>query len=669
MQLGGILQRLKTEGVLLTYIDFRSGSFHDWSENGRDAIAPAAGGSFTKKGLQSSLTASTITNDATLQAATTGTLITRVRLTSNGNQVTDLTTKGAQLTWKYSSSSSRFTFKVGADPQVVLNISGLYGMFTCAVEFDGVGGTPKGYLNGALLGSFSGVSTVVGAATNISFAYNEVADEFTKTEYYLYISRKLTAAEHSELYTYLQSIDWPNKVYSKVTKTSYVNDKDTSLVRNINGPVRSGSIADSCSISNLIAIAGSSNKDTLLGNMVKCYPSVPAGYNTLGAYPTVNNQPFTVCIIASEIPFTGGNVLVHSAQAAGGGACGWLLAASPTGVGWVIQCNIGATATYSYPGVYAPNKSMFISAKVDPSTPIFGISIDGVPYSTGRVVGSYTGFGNAGLLLGGRTNNDGISFNGLLGGLSIYSELKSDAWVRQQWVKIAQAAQFKTDWGCKESLASENTVGAFVGNGSTPFEILSGTWTLGTQVVNGELHKVIRCVSAGSLWLDRKFFNINSSEASYGSWRLVYGHTKTGANTARISLTSTIKGNYNTAGNTGYVVTLAGTLSGDRLSAYNAGALTTVLNMNDSLKPTSALQITRRFDNSWQGYETPNVVTDPQVTAPWAPSADGPAVNASYVASAGMCFALTDNDWISLGNVRGDYAITKFLGEFDPREV
>jgi hypothetical protein len=243
--------------------------------------------------------------------------------------------------------------------------------------------------------------------------------------------------------------------------------------------------------------------------------------------------------------------------------------------------------------------------------------------------------------------------------------------VRKEWLQYAPMVQLKTGWGAKVSIANENTVGNFVGNGSSPFEILSGTWKTSLQLVDGELHKVIECVAAGTVWLDRCFMGISSTEASYGSWRLSYGHAKDTVNVAHIGLTSTSKAAWDAASNTGYVLRLSATAAGDKLLRYSGGgAANLCFNMPNSSATTNQVQITRRFDNVWQGYQTPYIVAaNALLTPPWAPSADGPFTDATYTTSAGMSFTFNPGDWVSLGTVRDTYSLTKFLGEFDPREV
>jgi hypothetical protein len=215
----------------------------------------------------------------------------------------------------------------------------------------------------------------------------------------------------------------------------------------------------------------------------------------------------------------------------------------------------------------------------------------------------------------------------------------------------------KTGWGSKVSIANENTVGNFVGNGSTPFEILSGTWKVSTQTVDGELHKVIECVAAGTVWLDRKFMNVNSSEAAYGGWRFFVSHA-TSATPTTIALTATAK---NTpAVTTGYYLRVYDTET--REGRYSAGVYTdfeTLATGGGSTVPIE-VQVRRRFDNVWQHHNR-------RIGQAWLTS--GSDTDATYLTSEGVSITANAGDWISLGTVRDTYALTKYLGEFDPAEV
>lgn len=202
MGLGGIIQRLKTEGVILVYHDHRSGTLYDWSGNSRTG-SPYVNNFFTKHGMCTE-SIITVTNDATLQAATTGTLIIRQTVT-RASATPNFANKGLQFIWVYSIGLNQYDLSLNSVSRT-LNAAGLAGMQTHAVEFDGAGGTPIGYLNGNLLGNYSGVGTSVSAATNLNYGYGSNTAEKQGVEYFLWISRKLTAAEHQELYQQLQAL-------------------------------------------------------------------------------------------------------------------------------------------------------------------------------------------------------------------------------------------------------------------------------------------------------------------------------------------------------------------------------------------------------------------------------------------------------------------------------
>jgi hypothetical protein len=226
-------------------------------------------------------------------------------------------------------------------------------------------------------------------------------------------------------------------------------------------------------------------------------------------------------------------------------------------------------------------------------------------------------------------------------------------------------AQFKTGWGCKESIANESTVGNFVGNGSTPFEILSGTWKISLQTVDGETHKVLECVAAGSAWLDRKFLAINNVEAAYGSWRFLLRHAPSATPTI-VAVTSSARGT--SAATNGHCIRAYNTEV--RLSRYSAGAYTDISTFSYFGASIELVEWhpTRRFDNTWviNGRSAPW-----GIYPAWSPWAQGnPAiVDANYAVSEGLSITANAGDWVSLGTLRDNNAFTKFLGEFGPSEV
>lgn len=197
-----IIQGLINEGVLRIYHDHRSGTLYDYSGNSRTGV-PNSANFFTKRGINTK-SIITVTNDATLQATTTGTLIVRQSATRAGS-TSYFAKKNNQFQFTYSYGLNRYDLYINGTSRA-LNYAGLVGVGTHAVEFDSVGGTPKGYFNGILLGNYSGVLTSVADASNLFYGYASNSDEPQQVEYFLFISRKLTAAEHQALYQQLQAL-------------------------------------------------------------------------------------------------------------------------------------------------------------------------------------------------------------------------------------------------------------------------------------------------------------------------------------------------------------------------------------------------------------------------------------------------------------------------------
>jgi len=202
MGLGGILQRLKTEGVILVYHDHRSGTLYDYSGNSRTG-SPNSANCFSKNGMITKGYV-TVTNDATLQAATTGTLIVRQSVTRSGSS-SYFAKKNNQFQFTYSNGLDWYELRINGTSRT-FNYTGLAGMQTHAVEFDNAGGTPKGYMNGILLGNYSGVLTSVADAANLTYGSASSDIEPQTVRYFLWISRKLLAAEHQEIYQQLQAL-------------------------------------------------------------------------------------------------------------------------------------------------------------------------------------------------------------------------------------------------------------------------------------------------------------------------------------------------------------------------------------------------------------------------------------------------------------------------------
>lgn len=201
MGLGGILQRLKTEGVLKVYLDYRSGTFYDYSDSA-NTITTAVPVHFTSKGVQSNSGAFiTIPNTATLQALTTGTIIARQETFTNS--ISYFVYKTGQFIFNHNSATNQLFLSSSVATSIYSYVGG--GIATHAVDFDNAGGVPRYYRDGVSIGPMSIGLTINSSGNNIQVNFGGGA-QFATSQYTLIISRKLTAAEHQELYQQLQAL-------------------------------------------------------------------------------------------------------------------------------------------------------------------------------------------------------------------------------------------------------------------------------------------------------------------------------------------------------------------------------------------------------------------------------------------------------------------------------
>jgi hypothetical protein len=211
MGLGGILQELKTEGVLALYHDYRSGRLVDYSGNGRNGIN-ASGVSFTKKGLQFNTTGAVVevADDATLRGLT-GCLVARFSLGQSSLCAIASKYLNPNYQFYWLCSGTTLTFTDAAAPTPTLATTLVYAT-THAVNFSD-GSIPVGYVNGNLLGNYSTTWTSAAVATNLKIGnFGTVNSQIGQNlEYFLWFSRQLTATEHSRLYGDLENMTWNTK--------------------------------------------------------------------------------------------------------------------------------------------------------------------------------------------------------------------------------------------------------------------------------------------------------------------------------------------------------------------------------------------------------------------------------------------------------------------------
>lgn len=211
MGLGGILQELKTEGVLALYHDYRSGRLYDWSDNGRNGVA-STGSIFNKQGVKFINAADVITVAAsTSLALTQGSFVWLLR---GGNIPTNAAyihgKEGATTRYLlYTDNGTRLRFyNVASNITVNTDVSDARSFGVSFVN----GGTPVGYRDGISLGNFSGTITLTGTSIDLEIGnYTSTYKLNALLKAVVICRRPLTATEHARLYGQLENMRWETK--------------------------------------------------------------------------------------------------------------------------------------------------------------------------------------------------------------------------------------------------------------------------------------------------------------------------------------------------------------------------------------------------------------------------------------------------------------------------
>lgn len=214
MGLGGILQELKTEGVLALYHDYRSGTLRDWSGNGNHASITGVGPFFDKVGVD-------LPNGQylTVPFSASWAWTTSVSVVF-GHFVTN-TMFNALIGWDLLRHDAAQGFLVRAG-DAYLGWSDFINLRSVAISSNlyrslglsmSNGATGASYVNGTAAGALSG-NTVIGAPTGTLQIYKPAtagADFPIVGRYIVIVKRVLTATEHARVYGQLENMRWNTK--------------------------------------------------------------------------------------------------------------------------------------------------------------------------------------------------------------------------------------------------------------------------------------------------------------------------------------------------------------------------------------------------------------------------------------------------------------------------
>jgi hypothetical protein len=212
MGLGGILQELKTEGVLALYHDYRSVRLVDYSGNGNNGTAPA-GAFFTKAAvnLNNLTTAMTIADNGTLRLGTLSVIVLADFVSQRSSEILYAVSvfAGSARMWFYMAATPTLNLFDGTSSRTLsINIVGK----KCVSMSVQSGQIPLGYADGIFIGNFSGTLTPPVGASLIEIGNTNFANSIKSTlKAVVVVSRVLTATEHARVYGQLENMTWNTK--------------------------------------------------------------------------------------------------------------------------------------------------------------------------------------------------------------------------------------------------------------------------------------------------------------------------------------------------------------------------------------------------------------------------------------------------------------------------
>ncbi len=488
--MGDTLSRLIAEGVVVLYHDYRSGSFHDFSGQGNDGTPTDVG--FQGGGLRLIDTdGEVLVADApelqltALTVVMFGDFSQHARLTSSSYIVSKRDAGGTNYAIKAKTGPDGMNYWDGAANKT-LNCDLVTAK--CAAVGVANGEAAEGFLNGLSVGAFSGVSAVAvnDAPLYIGNIYTGVYGFGGILDAVIICNRKLTAPEHAALYSELVNKSWPSKPYTQILRPQRCDPTDTTLTGGWGGSVEAGVVVDAGTGGNDGTPTDVSASQTLYGSVLNY--NGDTSRMDLGAVDVIGTGDVTFSCWMYPLSWGGANygrifdngkflVLVHFSSTS------------------VAVYSNGSTRANSATGSLVPNRLHHFAvtrtsggvANIYINGELSGDANQGTGTPTAGTVNSYIG------------NDDPLThgFDGWISKVQVHSEIKSTDWIQDQYKDGASAMFFKADYGVVESAA--NQTDGFLGDGTSPIIVRSGTFVMGNDTIDGVSVKVIECVADGNL--------------------------------------------------------------------------------------------------------------------------------------------------------------------------
>lgn len=615
------LQSLIADGTCICYIDYRSGLTRDWSENGNNASATDA--SFFQRQYMS------IADSDDFDFRNGGSVIVFGKFQQQDAANIIFAVKGANE-WYFGSYDDDISVYDGT---IYSGYSfGEYKNFECAGASFGNGSRASIYIDGAFVSLGGGTTNNITDSTgNVICGHSGYGSRNYVLDAAVFFNRQLTAEEHAAVYQELKAMTWPTKQYSQVPAKLY--PLPSSCVCAIDGqwsqnkfanrayPLKPGTLKNTFTTTSENVIS-----NMLLGNAtnhceVDFYSSVQ-----------LTGRPLTLSCWYKQNATNTKQLWGQSFA-----SYRFIVVNGRVDVRFKSNDKILECADDSIDGVWS-----HYTATWDNDGNIIWYR-DGLPDG---VTDTYTGSWSttaSDLRIGHELNSPTGMLDGQVVRARVYNQALTADEVLAEYQEGAQAIQFKTEWGWLEK--SSSGVGDFVG----PFEVRSGTHKITTDIIQGQLCKVLECTSNGDIVIDLHQY-INANEILYGTWDLWF-YKGTVGNTWMTW--GDQKTPYITAGQDGYILNWLDTLNNLRLRFVTNGNSGTIISTpNDYIT-----------NEIWYNYKwTRNNPGD--CTLFVNGTLIGTATNTAHNYARYLYVEMTRGDKLAIASPQGQYAITKRLGVY-----
>jgi len=189
---------------------------------------------------------------------------------------------------------------------------------------------------------------------------------------------------------------------------------------------------------------------------------------------------------------------------------------------------------------------------------------------------------------------------------------------------------------------------------NTPFTVVSGSWKIVSDTINGEEVKAIECVSDGILSIPVGELNQSPADLAYGTYEAYF--YKGGANTLRWGWCNDVAAAYEDASQNGYGLAV-NSVEIVRLSEMTNGTITSITITDTGVFPVATyahVKFTREGDDTISLYLDGTLVT--------AASGSNPIVDSDHTSGKFMTFDFDAGDKFVLADRTGKYSFVKKLG-------